>query len=259
MSEEVRLPIDQGKSHLSIMLDAPEKPAIGNVCLLFLHGFGSVQLGTKATFFRERAIEAGIPFCSFDFQGHGQSGGSMRTLTMTRNLADIECVRAFLEERGYFRVVLIGSSMGGYAGLWYAARHPERVVAACHIAPGFKMSRGFLLWAGSERAREWQQSGLLRFQNEDVDVEIGWGWIEDLRQFDDDRLATHTRTPTLIFHGRHDKSIPWRQSVEFVRTCDSDEVELHVFAGGDHRLTDWKDRMWALMVEFLSARGVLGG
>jgi pimeloyl-ACP methyl ester carboxylesterase len=131
--------------------------------VLYLHGFGSTQSGEKAEFFRRQALASGLAFCSFDFEGHGQSGGTMRELTLTRNLANIERVHAVLRERGEQRICLLGSSMGGGSALWYSALHPEAVVAGLHLAPALDLDRGLLAWAGPERARRWQESGACCF------------------------------------------------------------------------------------------------
>src|SRR5262245_52123897 len=103
--------------------------------ILYCHGLGSSQSGEKADFFRSRAVAAGWRFCSFDFRGHGASGGALEGWSVSRNLADVDRVWGFLAERGWRRAALLGSSMGGGAALWWAARHPERVVAAAVIAP----------------------------------------------------------------------------------------------------------------------------
>lgn len=152
-----RIPIvENGRevSHLAVRFDPPPAGARADrPCFLYLHGFSSDQSGEKAEFFRQRALAAGFGFCSFDFQGHGASGGEIGGLTLTRNLEDVRRVHGFLRDRGQERLILIGSSMGGGTGLWYSALHPQEIVAGLHIAPALEMDRGLLAWAGPERAR----------------------------------------------------------------------------------------------------------
>jgi pimeloyl-ACP methyl ester carboxylesterase len=254
-----RVPILAGGrkiSHLAVRLDVPSQvePAF---CFLYLHGFGSEQSGEKADFFRQQALAAGFAFFSFDFQGHGQSGGLLRDLSLTRNLDDLGRVHAWLRERGHERVCLIGSSMGGGTGMWYAALHPEAVIAGLHIAPALELEHGLLDWAGSERAQQWQETGVIHFQNDLVSTDLGWPLIEDLRRYPMDDLRLRYHTPTLILQGRHDDSVSWRGVVEFATGCTFDGIDLHLFADGDHRLTDRKERLWSLMLEFLRGRGLL--
>ncbi len=251
-----RIPIlENGRevSHLAVRFDLP--PSRSSVtdrpCILYLHGFGSEQTGEKADFFRQRALAEGFSFCSFDFQGHGQSGGDLRDLTLTRNLEDVRRVHGFLRDQGQRRLILIGSSMGGGTALWYSAFHPEDIVAGLHIAPALEMDRGLLTWAGPERARLWEETGTIHFQNEWVSCELGWPLIEDLRTHPLETLLTRYRTPCLLLQGKQDTSVSWRSVLDFATRCVFKEIDLHLFVDGDHRLTDRKERLWELMMEFL--------
>lgn len=255
-----RLPVLAGGrevSHLAVRYDAPPGSGPAPLCFLYLHGFGSDQSGEKAEHFRRSALEEGIPFCSFDFQGHGLSGGSMRDLTLTRNLDDMARVHDWLRERGHERLCLLGSSMGGGTALWYSVLHPESIAAGLHIAPAIELEKGLLAWAGPERARLWEETGMVQFQNEFVTCDLGWCLIEDLRTRPLEDLLARYRTPALLLHGKRDASVPWRSVVDFATRCAGENVELHLFADGDHRLTDRKDRLWGLMREFLRGRRLI--
>lgn len=260
--------VRQGReqSHLAVAYSGPEAPrleaastgAAAGFCFLYLHGFGSEQGGEKAEFFRRQALAGGFSFCSFDFEGHGLSGGDMRGLTLSRNLENMSLVVSWLEAKGHPRLCCIGSSMGGGTAMWYSALHPERVVAGLHIAPALDFAGSLLAWAGPERTRAWQESGVIHFANDSVSCELGWDLIEDLRAYPTESLLLRYRTPALLLQGRFDTSVPWRGVAEFATRCPFRDIDLHLFADGDHRLTDRKERLWALMLEFLRGRKLLG-
>lgn len=256
-----RIPVvENGRevSHLAVRFDPPpDGSGPAKPCFLYLHGFGSDQSGEKAEFFRRRALAAGFCFCSFDFQGHGRSGGEIGAVTLTRNLEDVRRVHDLLRSHGQERLVLMGSSMGGGTALWYSALHPEEIVAGLHIAPALEMDRGLLAWAGPERERAWRQTGSIHFQNELVSCQLGWTLIEDLRAHPLETLLARYRTPCLLLQGRQDTSVSWRSVADFAVRCTFQEIELHLFADGDHRLTDRKERLWTLMKEFLQGRGLI--
>jgi pimeloyl-ACP methyl ester carboxylesterase len=254
-----RIPIvENGRevSHLAVRFDRLSQASSPRPCILYLHGFGSMQSGEKADFFRRRAREAGFAFCSFDFQGHGQSGGDFAGLTLTRNLEDVARVHAFLRARGQERLILLGSSMGGGTALWYSALHPDEIAAGLHIAPALELERGLLDWAGEEGARRWRETGTIHYENDLVSCELGWGLIEDLRAHSQERLLAEYRTPALILQGKLDTSVSWSSVTDFVTRCAFPGLELHLFADGDHRLVDRKERLWELMGEFLGGRGL---
>ncbi|MCP4664387.1 MAG: alpha/beta hydrolase [bacterium] len=256
-----QIPIEVGGrqvSHLAVWLEQPAEPCDdGTLAVLYVHGFGSYQSGQKATFFRRRMLAHGIAFCSFDFQGHGESGGSLFDLSMSRNLSDIGRVHGYLRARGYERIILMGSSMGGGSALWYAALHPQDIVAGVHLAASVSLHENLLRTLSPEEVRRWERDGKMWFTSELVDCEISWNLIEDLRSFQLERLRSLYRTPTLLIHGQQDDTVPWRQVIDFATECEYDELEVHLFADGDHRLIDRLEHLGKLMLGFLSARGIV--
>ena len=191
-------------SHIAVRLSRPQTGEPSPFCFLYLHGFGSAQSGEKAAFFRDSALQSGWPFCSFDFQGHGESGGTLRELTFSRNLDDVARVHDYLLERNLGNVVLMGSSMGGATALWHSARRPESVLAGLHIAPAIGMRRALERWAGPEGLVRWRRDGRIHYENGAINTDLDWDLIEDLRRFDVEVLAAGCRTPTLLLQGMHD-------------------------------------------------------
>ena len=238
-------------SHLAVRLAEPAGGRRSRFAFLYMHGFGSAQSGEKADFFRARAVASGIPFCSFDFQGHGESGGSMRELTFSRNLDDLATVHDFLAGRGLGSVVLIGSSMGGAAALWHAARRPSEVLASLLIAPAVGMGRELERWAGEEGLARWRREGAIRYSNALVDTDLGWGLVADLRRFDLEVLSTAYRTPTLVLQGKLDETVDYREVTRFIARSPGGLFRLRLFDEGDPRLTGLKEELWSEMRDFL--------
>jgi pimeloyl-ACP methyl ester carboxylesterase len=247
------LPI--GEEHLCFRLAEP--PGGARYAALYLHGFGSDQEGEKGAFFCAQALAAGLAVASFDFRGHGRSGGTLRDLTLSRNLADAALARDFLRRRGYGEVVLIGSSMGALTALWHVIAEPEGLLGACLIAPALTLADSFLGFLGEEGARRWQQTGVQVFDDGVRRCELGWELVEDFRRYDLDRLAAGYRVPSLIFQGQRDDRVPWRTVERFVDDCSCDGLELVLYPDGDHRLADRKEVLWDRMAAFLERRGVL--
>lgn len=240
---------------LAVRLDLPARET--DLAALYLHGFGSSQGGDKAELFRSRFVERGVGFCSFDFRGHGESDGSMFDLTLSRNIEDVARVHEELERRGFSRVLLFGSSMGGLTGLWYSVVSERPLHAAVHLAPALGLEETFTSALGAEEVARWRREGQLEIGHDLGTWDIGWGFVEDLRAHDPAQLYARYELPTLIFQGKHDASVPWRRVVEFATEAAGEEIELHLFADGDHRMLERLPRLWDLTEEFLAARGLL--
>jgi len=261
MSEEIlELDVtgaDAAEASLVVRLTEPlEGPGTAPM-VLYLHGFGSDQWGEKASYFRQKILTAGWGCCSLDFQGHGRSGGAMVDLTLSRQLADVQIVTEMLESRGYPRYLVLGSSMGGLTGLWHAALCPDRVLASACIAPALSLESNLSEWAGVDGMRRWRQEGTIRVDNEIGSWELGWNFVADLGDYPVSRLQELSRRPSLILQGKLDDRVDWRQVVDFVVGCEFEDLELHLFADGDHRLVDRKERLWQLIRDYLQGKNLL--
>jgi pimeloyl-ACP methyl ester carboxylesterase len=236
--DAVRLGLSSG-GHLEGTLDLRG----GRSAVLFVHGFGSNRRGGKVGAFRAACARQGWNFAAFDFRGHGDSSGSMLELRGSGLQADLDAVRIHLSEQGVDRLFLVGSSMGGWAASWYARAHPEGVAALALIAPAFRFLQLRSEGLDEQALQVWRQTRRMCFTNQWVDVELGYGLIEERDQFDPDALADGWRTPTLIFHGVRDEVVPWRDTTALLERTNFPHVEARFFRDGDHRLLEQADEM----------------
>ena len=226
------------------------RPGSGRA-IVYVHGFGSHRGGEKAAALAAECTRRGWTFAAFDFRGHGTSAGTMRDLTATRLLEDLEAIREFLAQRGHARLGLVGSSMGGFAAGWFAVRHPSAVTGCVFLAPAFRFLERRFAGLTDAELDEWQRTGFRRVTNEWVDVEVGYGLAEERAAFAPADLARRWQTPTLIFHGLADDVVPADDSVAFLKATPYPDVELRLFKSGDHRLTASKDEIAAEACRFL--------
>jgi pimeloyl-ACP methyl ester carboxylesterase len=208
----------------------------GTASVVYVHGFGGSRGATKAAALEAACARRGWTFAAFDFRGHGDSDGSMLDLRGSGLQHDLETVRAYLATRGVGRLFLAGSSMGGWASAWFARRHPEVVPAMVGLAPSFDFLGA--KWARlSNAGREmWRHTGRLRVRNEYVDVEIGYGLMEEEDVFRVEDLSEGWVTPLLIYHGLRDDVVPYADSLAFMERTAFPDVELRLLKDGDHRL-----------------------
>jgi pimeloyl-ACP methyl ester carboxylesterase len=94
----------------------------GATTVVFVHCWGC-----SSEFWRnqvEPVRRAGFRVVTLDLPGHGRSGSSRESWSVTGLAADVEAV---LDALGATQVVLVGHSMGGPVSLALAARNPSRV------------------------------------------------------------------------------------------------------------------------------------
>ncbi|HEY7546750.1 MAG TPA: alpha/beta fold hydrolase [Blastocatellia bacterium] len=237
---------------LSVTHRRPRKPT--EQVAVFLHGFGSDQTGEKAVFLGERLTKEGFAFVTFDFRGHGKSEGAMKDLTVSRMLEDCAEVIAPLSEE-YNRVALIGSSMGGCVGAWYAAINRDQIASCALIAPAFSFVNLIVDEIGQNRLRQWKKDGLIEFTNQYGTVELGYDLVEDWRLYPLSQLAERFSTPALIIHGMRDEAISYLHTLSFASRAASKEIDVILVKDGDHRLTAHKEKLGDWIASHLAHAG----
>ena len=248
-SEAIELAMPDGAALRGVFSFAELGPHVPAV--VFAHGFGSTRRGEKAAALEAECARRGWAFAACDFRGHGESGGTMLELRGSRLLEDLDAITHAVSERTSGPLCLFGSSMGGWAGAWFAAREPERIAACAFVAPAFR----FPEWDGLSQAERdaWRRTGRHRVQNEFVDVEIGYGLTAEAAAFKLEVLAEQFRSPLIIFHGLRDDLVPYSLSLEFAAHCAATDVELCLTKSGDHRMNPDKEKIARTACDFFAA------
>jgi pimeloyl-ACP methyl ester carboxylesterase len=203
--------------------------------ILYLHGFASGPVSSKARFFRERLQAAGATVEIPDL-----SAGDFEHLTLTGQLSVIENAA-----RGE-PVALIGSSMGGYLASIYAQYHPE-VSRLVLLAPAFRFARRWHERYGPAALEQWRRFGTVPVYHyaEGRQRAIAYDLMRDAEPYPD---YPSFHQPALIFHGAHDDVVPAAYSQEFAGAHPN--ARLEVLDSG-HDLLNVLDYMAPKVVAFL--------
>jgi len=210
------------------------------VRFLYLHGFASSAVSRKARFFKEKLQEHSISLEALDLAPDFQN------LTIGSQLAVID--KAVNGER----VVLIGSSLGGYLAALSAAKRPELVDRLVLLAPAFDF---YYLWEkelGPIKLREWREKRSMPVYHfgEDRQASVGFQLMEDALRYPG---FPDFHQPCLLLHGLTDEAVPFQSSAHFVAS-HLDSAQLIPLHSG-HELTDVLPEIWKASRKFLMGSG----
>jgi pimeloyl-ACP methyl ester carboxylesterase len=209
--------------------------------VLWLGGFKSDMMGTKATALDTWAAETRRPYVRFDYFGHGQSSGEFRAGTISRWKDD---ALAVLEQICDGPQILVGSSMGGWIATLVARARPTRVRGLLLIAPAIDMTEE-LMWsqfsdeikATLARDRVWLRPSAYA----EEPYAITKALIEDGRRHLVLGTTIAVSCPVRILHGMRDPDVPWQLSLKLIDVLASKDVIATLIKEGDHRLSEPTD------------------
>ncbi len=214
----------------------PALPAI-----IFLGGFRSDRMGTKAMFLEETCKNRGQAYVRFDYSGHGDSGGRFEDGTIESWRDDAASV---LDRLTSGPVILVGSSMGGWIGLLLALSQPDRVRGFIGIAAAPDFTHDLVSEHFDDTMRESFESRGYADIPSDYSAEpyrITKALVES-----GNRVCLLNRVhsldiPVRLLQGQLDPDVPW-ETAEKIRAClDGTDTKIHLIPDGDHRLSRPQD------------------
>lgn len=191
--------------------------------IIYLHGLGSSPQSTKARlvqgYFEQRGFVVHAPSLALP---------SFERLSVDQVVSFVaETIQQLSEEK---KAIVIGSSFGGFVATHafhsLSEGRRSRISGLVLLAPVFYPwhPRFGLIQPDMERLWKEQGSFLLSEGEEDETTPVHFGFVEELRRYDSDRVML--TVPTLLIHGKRDDTVSHEQSVEFAGKQSNVEVRL---------------------------------
>jgi len=190
--------------------------------LVWLGGYRSDMLGTKAEALSDWAIENGHANCRHDYSGHGESSGEFRDGTISRWLE--ESLVVFDNYCAEGSHLLVGSSMGGWVALRMAQELDKR-------GESHRLKALLLLAPAPDFTYELMKPELTDEQRSQLETK---GYLEEHSEYSDDpniftkalfddgdknRVMTgmiETGCPVHILQGMQDPDVPYEHAMKLI-------------------------------------------
>ena len=235
---------------------AAANPASVRPGLVWLGGYRSDMMGTKAVELDRFAQSRGLECTRFDYSGHGRSGGDFKQGTISRWLEESLAV---VDRFTGGPQLLIGSSMGAWIALRMVQELQKKGLSA-------RVCGLLLLAPAPDFTSALHEPLLTEAQVQALETK---GYIEEATPygpepnvytkalFDDGREnqvlhgLIETGCPVHIIQGMEDPDVPYAHALRLVEHLPSEDVVLTLVRDGDHRLSRPQDI--AMMLNAVSA------
>ncbi|MGA3398535.1 MAG: alpha/beta hydrolase [Acetobacteraceae bacterium] len=208
--------------------------------VVFLPGFRSDMTGDKATALAAFCAAQGHAMLRFDYSGHGASGGAFEAGTIGIWTADAITAIDRLTEG---KLILVGSSMGGWIALLCALARRDRIAALVGIAAAPDFTDALMSQVLSFKQRtQLARDGVVRLPSQYGDpTPITRALIEDGRAHLLLSAPIALDCPVRLLHGQADPDVPWEIALRIADRVTSTDVHVTVVKDGDHRLSRPQD------------------
>ncbi|MGK2921925.1 MAG: alpha/beta hydrolase [Methyloceanibacter sp.] len=238
------LELGQGQKRRRIAYRFDEGSDETSPAVVWLSGFMSDMTSTKVGALSDWAYVQGYAMLRFDYSGHGVSEGDLLQASVGDWLEEATAMLALAGER---RLILVGSSLGGWIALLLAGAlaksRDKRLGGLVLIAPAWDMTEKLMWEKMSAKTRAKIETEGVFYAPSDYDdpypltkILIEEGRNHLLAEGDIDVAA-----PVRILQGMRDEDVPWPHALALIDLLKSDDVELTLVKDGDHRLSGPED------------------
>ncbi|MGL4634726.1 MAG: alpha/beta hydrolase [Beijerinckiaceae bacterium] len=214
--------------------------------VVWLGGFRSDMMSTKAVAIDEWCKTHGRPMVRMDYTGHGESSGRFEDCTLSTWIEDASAVLTKAVEAP---PIIVGSSMGGWIATLIAKRLFEqgkggKIAGLVLIAPACDFTES-LMWAQFPDAikQEIMEKGVW-YRPSEYSPEpnaITRDLIEDGRRNLVFGSSFQVGCPVHILQGMKDPDVPYTHALKLVEHLPLDPVTMTLINDGDHRLSRDQD------------------
>lgn len=235
-----RIAINTGRGYrLSLVTRTPTQPAFdGSSTIVLCHGLGVDQTFPLITMLGNAFMREGHRVVSFDFAGHGGSGGSSRVRRVQNFVADIDSVLSWLHHHYRLSVphtTLIGHSIGALAALIYTARHPRVLSRIILIGCNADAEEKYQQLVQQHKVREYKKYCLIGT------IRVAPDFWRDRGRYDIRRLTARIAVPILLMCGTRDTTNSPRDSKRLYHWASSKKT-LKLISGEDHHFTSQRGK-----------------
>ena len=248
--EAQRVEIDGAVGKLSAVIQKPALAA-GRKCpmVMLLHGFMGSKTNRPLTDIADALEKEGVASIRFDFNGHGESEGEFRDMTVPNEIEDAKRVFAYVRALDYVESVSVaGHSQGGVVSSMLAGElGKDAIESVVLLAPAAVLRddaiRGRIFNAVYDAANPPETVAAFG------DFRIGRAYILTAQTLPIYETAQKYAGPVCLVHGTGDRVVPYTYSERYHSLYK--DSELHLIDGADHSFSHFEDEATAIAVAFL--------
>jgi len=217
--------------------------------LIICHGFKGAKENSGHLFpFAASLNQLHIGVWAFDFTGSGESEGDFSSITLTRQIQDLQCLIDYAEQRFAQPLLLLGRSFGGTTVIG-AGGDPR--VKACILwsAPVF-LEETFKKGLTTAEYQKLAANQPIIHREDNQLVELKPEFFNDFRKHNMEQyLSTLKNKPVLVVQGLADETV-LPANAEYISKI-LPHADLHMIPGADHRFTGMEAMRQNLTLEWL--------
>jgi len=238
MSEKVEFRNNRGLKLVGIL-----EPVKTDKIIVMAHGFTSSKDRPKFIKTTEALRNAGFAVLRFDFPGSGES--DVEAITVAGQVDDLKSAIKFARGKGYSKIGLLGSSLGGLDCILAYDKDIKTIVLLAPVTAAKTPDE----FKDPQKRQELIQQGYATVVNRGKEFRVEKEYLHERETVQQEKVLSAIKCPVLIIHGDKDDVVPLEHSQNALKYLPTSS-KLEVFKDGSHRLEEDLEKLSTIITNW---------
>ena len=210
------------------------------VSIIFLSGYKSDMLGTKATFIDTLSKKIGYEYLRFDYSGHGSSGGKIEKQLLSDWVNEAYLL---MRKKLKYPFIIVGSSLGGWIAFILLKKFKKNILGIIGIGAAPDFTKDIIKNLSSTQKKIYIDKGYISIKSdyEEKPYKFTKKFIEDSKKNFVLLKNLEINTKITLLYGLQDSAVKLETQISLLKLLKTKEGKLIILNSSDHRMSSVLD------------------
>ncbi len=210
------------------------------VSIIFLSGYKSDMLGTKATFLETLSKKVGFEYLRFDYSGHGSSEGKIEKQLLSDWVNEAYLL---IKKKLKYPVIIVGSSLGGWIALILLKKFKNNILGVVGIGAAPDFTNDIIKNLSAIQKKRYTDKGYIRIKSDygEKPYKFTKKFIEDSKKNFILLKNLEINTKIALLYGLQDTAVKLETQISLLKILKTKNAKLTILNNSDHRMSSSLD------------------
>ena len=210
------------------------------VSIIFLSGYKSDMLGTKATFLDTLSKKIGYEYLRFDYSGHGSSEGKIEKQLLSDWVNESYLL---IKKKLNHPVIIVGSSLGGWIAFILLKKLKKNILGVIGIGAAPDFTNNIIENLSSIQKKRYKDKGYISIKSDygEKPYKFTKKFIEDSKKNFILLKNLEINTKITLLYGLQDSAVKLKTQIDLLKLFKTKNTKLIILNSSDHRMSSSLD------------------
>jgi esterase/lipase len=210
------------------------------ISIIFLSGFKSDMLGTKASFLDTLSKKIGYEYLRFDYSGHGSSEGKIEKQLLSDWVNEAHLL---IKKKLKHPVIIVGSSLGGWIAFILLKKIKNNILGVIGIGAALDFTNDIIKNLSSIQKKKYTDKGYISIKSdyEKNPYIFTKKFIEDSKNNFVLLKNLEINTDISLLYGLQDNAVKLETQIKLLKLLKKKSGKLIISNNSDHRMSSNSD------------------